>query len=158
MLCFPLILHVTRLPLIWLSVLLLWWPHFFFHSWGDESLSHQKAELHRKQDNKKNKEMLLRQVFEEVKYFIYHNGSDCLKWVQTTVGSLHPGSHRMMLPVGTSCREREGGGQCTYCNSGLMPDACYNMHPWCCRHVCFCFFFWEETSKPGHHQNGLHFL
>lgn len=30
MLCFPLILHVTRLPLIWLSVLLLWWPNFFF--------------------------------------------------------------------------------------------------------------------------------
>lgn len=39
-----------------------------------------------------------------------------------------------------------GWGQCTYCDSGLMPDACYNMHPWCCRHVCFRFFLGRNVN------------
>lgn len=67
-LCFPLILHVTRLPLIWLSFCCFDALTFFFlppHKVEDIKAYHIKK--HSCTENKtttKNKEMLLRQVFE----------------------------------------------------------------------------------------------
>lgn len=146
--------HTAPFDLALLLVDLMASLFFPLQSW-DKSLSHQKALLHRKQDNKKTKKCCSDKLL-KVKRLIYV--PQCVRLSQ--MGSNY--SWFLCILVYTercvllATHAGRVGGRCTCCHSGMMPDACYNMHPWCCTHFCF-LFFWEETSTLGHHQNGRHF-